>query len=178
MANDEYKFYWLNPKVESRDTGRYGDGYFATDGIKKGERILVVGGYIMTVEKEASLPGDSHDNGVQITENLVICTTPTDKWAGINFLNHNCKPNTGFKGQIFLVAMRDIDKDEEITIDYAMVLYSAPTNPGYRLECLCGSEKCRKIITDNDWKIPELQKKYDGYFQWYLQEKIVTKKDV
>jgi hypothetical protein len=37
---------------------------------------------------------------------------------------------------------------------------------------MCGSPNCRGLITEEDWKIPELQKKYDGYFSWYLQEKI------
>ncbi len=172
MEKTKHKFYWLNPKVESRDTGKRGDGFHAKENIKKDERILIIGGYIMTVEEEAALLGKSHDNGVQITEDLVICTTPDDDWAGINFLNHSCKPNAGFEGQIFLVAMRDINKDEEITIDYAMVLHRSINGTAYKLECLCGSEKCRKIITDEDWKDLELQKKYDGYFQWYLQEKI------
>ena len=31
---------------------------------------------------------------------------------------------------------------------------------------------CRKIITDDDWKIIELQKKYRGYFSKYLQKRI------
>jgi hypothetical protein len=28
------------------------------------------------------------------------------------------------------------------------------------------------VITDNDWQRPELQARYDGYFSWFLQEKI------
>jgi len=46
----------------------------------------------------------------------------------------------------------------------------------YRFECQCGSKKCRKVVTWNDWKIPSLQKRYSGYFQWYLEEKIKNKK--
>jgi len=33
---------------------------------------------------------------------------------------------------------------------------------------------CRGKVTFNDWKIPEIQKRYDGYFSWYLQEKITS----
>jgi hypothetical protein len=68
--------------------------------------------------------------------------------------------------------MRYIEKNEEVTFDYAMCLHRVEGLPPYRLECLCGSDNCRKMITDDDWKISELQKKYDGYFSWYLQEKI------
>lgn len=42
----------------------------------------------------------------------------------------------------------------------------------YQFSCLCGAKNCRKKITWHDWKNPKLQKKYQGYFQWYLEEKI------
>lgn len=172
MESSKHTFYWLNPKVSPGDAGDRGEGYFAIEDLKKDERILVIGGYIMTVEEEANLPGKSHDNGVQITEDLVICTTPEDEWAGINFLNHSCEPNAGFKGQIFLVAMKDIARGEEVTIDYAMVVSRSSQGTPYALDCLCKSADCRKEITDEDWKNPELQEKYKGYFQQYLEEKI------
>lgn len=53
-----------------------------------------------------------------------------------------------------------------------MVLYHGKGVTPYNLPCGCGTKDCRKIITDNDWKLPELQNRYDGYFQWFLQEKI------
>ncbi len=91
----------------------------------------------------------------------------------VESINHSCSPNAGFKGQIVLVAMHDIKKGEQITFDYATVL-SKPrgVDKEYEFKCNCGSVECRKSITWNDWKNPVLQKKYDGYFQWYLGEKI------
>lgn len=70
------------------------------------------------------------------------------------------------------MAMRDIDIGGQVTFDYAMCLYPTPGMPRYKMECLCGSANCRGIITEDDWKLPDLQKKYDRYFSWYLQEKI------
>ena len=78
----------------------------------------------------------------------------------------------GFKGQIFLVAMRDIKPGEEATFDYGTVLHESPDAPRYTLGCKCGASSCRGTITENDWKNPVLQKKYKGYFQYYLAEKI------
>jgi hypothetical protein len=69
--------------------------------------------------------------------------------------------------------MKDIKPDEEVTFDYAMCLHRVEGLPPYRFECLCGMETCRKVVTDDDWKLPELQIRYDGWFSWYLQEKIV-----
>jgi len=92
-----------------------------------------------------------------------------------SYFNHSCNPNAGFKGQIFLVAMRNIRKGEQITFDYGMVLHEIKNlDKQYKLKCYCGSKKCRRFITFNDWKKPELQKKYFGYFQLYLQEKLIN----
>jgi hypothetical protein len=41
-----------------------------------------------------------------------------------------------------------------------------------QMKCECGSEDCRKFISGSDWMDEGLQKKYDGYFQPYLQKKI------
>lgn len=172
----KHKFYWLNPKIEPKNTDSKGMGLIATKKIFKDERILVIGGYIMTVDEESKLPGKCSDNGVQIDEELVISISKNSEYGGFNFLNHCCSPNAGFKGQIFLVAMRDINKGEEVTIDYAMVLHKAKVGPRYKLECLCNELKCRKVITDEDWKNEILQKKYKGYFQYFIQEKINKQK--
>ena len=134
--------------------------------------MLMIGGYILTVEEESRLPGKGADNGVQISKDLVLCTVRPEDYGGVNYLNHSCEPNAGYNGQIALVAMRDIAKGEEITTDYAMVLHKVAQGPAYRLACLCGANTCRGVITENDWKIVALQEKYDGYFQPYLAAKI------
>ena len=167
-----YKFHWLHPKIETRATDICGDGLFTSHKIRAGERLLVFGGYVLTVEEESLLPGKMGDNGVQIAKDLVICATRPDDWGGENFLNHSCDPNAGFRGQIVVVAMRDIRKHEQISIDYAMVLHRPPRGPAYRMKCLCGAANCRGLVTDNDWKIEALQVKYRGWFQPYLQAEI------
>ena len=164
------KFSWMNPKLEVRRTEKYGKGVFAKENIKKGDMLAVHGGFIITVEKESNLPDKFKDHGVQISEDFVISCKTYDEDDG--YFNHSCNPNAGYKGQIFLVAMKKIIKDEEVTFDYGMVLHKTRNVKPYRMRCLCGSENCRRYITCYDWQIPEVQKKYDGYFQWYLQEKI------
>ena len=41
--------------------------------------------------------------------------------------------------------------------------------------CNCGSVDCRKVITGNDWKKPEVQLINNGWFAKYLEEKIDQK---
>jgi len=56
--------------------------------------------------------------------------------------NHSCDANTGFRG-LDIVALRDIYKDEELTLDYATYCDEHATP----FECICGSPKCRGRIT-------------------------------
>jgi hypothetical protein len=83
------------------------------------------------------------------------------------FINHSCTPNVGIRGQIIFVALRDISAGEELTYDWAM-----EENRPDRTRCRCGTRRCRRVLTGQDWKIPGLQRRYRGYFSSYLAEKI------
>lgn len=157
-------FSWMNPDLEVRETGKYGKGVFAKKDIKKGELLAIFGGYIVKIKDELE------DSGIQISEDFVL--TSLDHLEATDFINHSCNPNSGIKENLFLISMCKIKKGEQVTFDYAMCLYSKTKKENYKINCLCGSKNCRKIITSNDWKKKELQKKYNGYFQWFLQEKI------
>lgn len=172
MKKPELTFSWLNPKLEVKKTIDYNKGVFSNAKIKKKEILAIFGGYILSLKEEENLPEKYNDTGMQIAENFAL--TSKFKKEDTDYFNHNCEPNAGFGGQIFLVAMRDIKKGEEITIDYAMVTYKSKTARNYKFKCLCKSKKCRGFITNNDWKSLVLQKKYRGYFQFYLQ-KIIDK---
>jgi SET domain-containing protein len=171
MSNKSYGF---SSKLTVNDINSYGKGVFAVKKIKKDEVLCVFFGNLLPVKEEEKLPEGFNDVGFQVTEDLLIGVSNESKLELDNgaYFNHSCEPNAGFRGQIILVAMRDIRKGEQVVFDYAMVLSKSKGAKKYELKCLCGSEKCRGYITDDDWKIPSLQKKYKGYFQWYLQEKI------
>jgi len=169
--NQRY-FSWMSPDLKVKNSA-VGNGVFANKDIKKNKIIIIFGGYVFTRVEEATLPSPMNDYAHQISPEFVIGIRKKTQLQPVDHINHSCSPNTGFKGQIFLVAMRDIKKGEEITFDYCMVLYRAKgVKKSYRFSCRCGSRECRKIVTWNDWKITKLQKKYRGYFQWYLEEKI------
>jgi len=65
------------------------------------------------------------------------------------------------------VAMRDVAAGEELTLDYATIDDDAKP-----LTCQCGAAACRGVVTGQDWRRPELQRKYGSYFAWYLLEKM------
>jgi uncharacterized protein len=165
-------FSWMNPLLEVQNTAKYKRGVFAAKNLKKGSILAIFGGYIMNAEEELSFPSYMNDYGLQISENLTLGIIKKSEIFDTDYFNHSCDPNAGFGGQIFLIAMRNIKKGEEVTFDYAMVLHKSKGRCVYKIKCLCDSKECRGFISDYDWKRPEVQKKYDGYFQWYLQEKI------
>jgi hypothetical protein len=126
----------------------------------------------MPIDDMYELPREMQSYTMQIEERFVLGPAGTEA-EDTDFFNHSCCPNSGFSGQIFLVAMRDIRAGEEIAFDYAMtVSESAGSDMVFRMECTCGSLLCRKTITEQDWMIPELQERYKGYFSPYIQDKI------
>jgi SET domain-containing protein len=157
---------YLLPKIEiHNDDTIEGRGMFARERINKGEIITLWGGDVVDREFWETLGDHQQRQSAQIEENFYLVSS---KPGPGDFVNHSCDPNAGLDGQIVIRAMRDIEPGEEITIDYAMV----DGDPRDEFECLCGSPRCRHTVTGNDWKLPELQRRYSGYFSPYLQKRI------
>ena len=168
-------FSWLNPKCEIRETEKYGRGVFAKEPIRKGEIVCIAGGYILTVEDEDWFDGEMADKPIEIECGFYIgpCTDADIPLTQQVLINHSCDPNTGIKGQILYVAMKNINSDSEITYDYAMICSGNPKSKlVFEFPCHSGAKKCRGKLTEEDWKQPGLQRRYKGYFSWYIQEKI------
>ncbi len=157
---------YMSPKLELRETADKGEGLFATTALAQDEVVAVWGGVIVTGDQLFQLPAKYQERTIQVEEDLFQVSVRTNEPA--DAINHSCDPNLGFRGQIVLVAMRDIPAGEEITVDYAM----CDATPFNDFPCTCGTERCRSYFTANDWRIPELWARYDGYFSPYLQRRI------
>lgn len=57
--------------------------------------------------------------------------------------NHSCQPNTAYEG-LDIRALRNIEKGEELTLDYASFLDDEHMEP---FQCRCGASNCRGLIT-------------------------------
>jgi hypothetical protein len=66
------------------------------------------------------------------------------------------------------VTLRDIDAGEELLVDYAM----STTDPSWFLRCHCASNRCRQMVEGTDWRIPQLQRRYAGFWAPYVQRLI------
>jgi uncharacterized protein len=155
-------------KTEIRKSNTEGRGLFAKEPIRKGEIVSVRGGHILTRQMEQVIEKPVGYWGYPISDDLVLAPLTIEEVESVMmFLNHCCEPNVGILGQIIFVAMRDIHRDEELTIDY--VMFGANKEP---MPCNCQSALCRGVITDLDWTKVNLQVKYKGYFSSYIQLKI------
>lgn len=125
-------------KLSVRNAKDKRKGVFASEGIRKGEKMLDFHGMIVG-EKGAG------EWDLQIGKNKFIRTT-NGKNQIDNFLNHSCSPNSFVRksgGKFYLVALKGIQKGEEITFDYDTTDYD---NKELSFECKCSAENCRKKI--------------------------------
>ncbi len=106
-----------------------------------GERILTfTGGEIDFAGTLAK--GDRECDALQIGPGRYLDLEP----PGV-FTNHSCQPNAGIRGDVFLVALRDLRAGEEIRFDYSTTM----DEDHWTLECRCGSPNCRGLIGDFKW---------------------------
>jgi SET domain-containing protein len=81
------------------------------------------------------------------------------------YMNHSCSGNVGFNRDEEFVAIRRLRSGEELTYDYALV----DTAPAMRWRCRCRSDRCRGVVTGNDWKDPGLQRRVGRYFHPHIR---------
>lgn len=159
---------YRSPKTIIRLSSKRGKGLFARENIMQGEIIAIKSGHFVNSIEASILDKEIGDFSLQISDEFFVCPMTKEEIDDtVIFINHSCEPNIGMDGQISYVAMRNIQAGEELCLDYAMAM----TND-YKLICSCGSVNCRKLITGDDWKIEELQKRYDRYFSWFIYKKI------
>jgi hypothetical protein len=148
-------------KVTIRNTRDRGEGVFAAESIDRGEVIAVFDGPVYD------------GNFEQWTEDMLnhAIQFGPETWRDSNgiarVINHSCEPNCGVKNLFEIVAMREIKPGEEITWDYEM---TENNQHGWRMECLCGTPSCRKIIGRYDNMPASVREKYRGFIsEWLLK---------
>ena len=157
---------YLSPLAEARKTASKGYGSFAITPISMGTIVATFGGTIMTRINFETRPLEQRGRSIQIDVNQFVLG-PESRESG-DSINHSCLPNCGMRNATQLIAMGPIAVGEELTYDYAM----SDTSDYDEFECACGSDRCRRQITGDDWQLPELQSRYQNMFSPYVQRKI------
>jgi GNAT superfamily N-acetyltransferase len=151
-------YYWKannNPNVvEKYVNDLKGFGIFSVKNISKGEVILTGKSIYKTKirdHKTLQIDMEMHSR----------LDTPFEN------TNHSCNPNAGVLDNEYdgydLVALREIQKGEEISMDYCMTEWESVLG-----KCECNSEKCRKEIKGAKYLSKELLNNYDGYIAKYI----------
>jgi uncharacterized protein len=164
---------WYDHRVEIRPSRIHGGGMYTTAPILATETLAVMGGTVMTEQKfRAYLATVYRWNATQIGETLHLVDLVQSPEVSRGSMNHSCDSNLWLQDEVTLVARRDIASGEELTLDYALTT----AEPTWTLDrrCLCGSPLCRRIITGNDWQLPEVQQRYRGHFAPFINERIRT----
>jgi uncharacterized protein len=146
--------YHTNSKID-------GLGVFAGEDIKKGEIISCIKGIIEFKVNKNKYDALANPDWVGITKNQWI--NPLKPYK---FLNHSCNPNTGIKGKVTIVALKDIKEGEEITIDYSII----EGDDRWEMKCTCGEPNCRGLIKSVQFLPKNQFKKYLPYIPKYFQK--------
>lgn len=133
-----------------RASGIQGKGLFAKRKIPKGTRIIEYEGDRIPMKSIVRRSAEQLSGGVYVFH--LNATTVIDGASNGNdarFANHSCDPNCeayAFDDRVYLYAMRDIVRGEELTFDYKLASPGAArARKSDRLfyACHCGSSACR-----------------------------------
>lgn len=131
-----------------------GYGVFATDFIPEGTITYVKDSL------EISIPPKKYDAHSRSMRNIIDKYSYIDEqgnrvvsWDHAKYVNHCCHCNTMSTGYGFEIAIRDIEKGEQITDEYGLF------NSEKQMTLTCGSSHCREQITKND--IDQYYKEWD-----------------
>ena len=159
--------HYLSPRLAAGKALHKGqNGVFAIAPIQFGELLTVWGGIIVHFDDLYELEAYQREQAIQVEEGLHLAPYGLSEPA--DYFNHSCAPNAGLDGQNYLVALRDISPGEEVCFDYA----TSDSTPYDEFHCGCGEPDCRRYITADDWRRPELWTRYEGHFSPYLQKRI------
>lgn len=135
--------------------------------IEAGEVVAIWRGSTMSGAQARALSPRERNYLLQIDDDQFMYVGLGDLRT-VDYINHSCDPNCGFADAVTLVAMRTIDRGEVVTFDYAM----SDSNSFIAFECRCGAPNCRGALSRNDWKLPDLQRRYAGRFAPHIQRLI------
>ncbi len=156
-----------SPYMLAKGSGIHGKGVFARKNISSGTPIIeYVGEKITKAESDrrAKVPLRQHKKDK--TKGAVYIFTLNQRYDidgnvpynTARLINHSCSPNCEAslsRGHIWITALRDIRKGEELTYNYGYDLDSYEDHP-----CLCGSENCMGyILAEEHWPKLHFKKK-------------------
>ncbi len=120
--------------VEVRKSGISGKGIFALRRFQSGETVLRWDTSELVARKDlGAFPEEQRHHLLDFDKDHLFVVQEPER-----YINHSCNPNTKM-GNFCDVAIRTIEKGEEITSDYGGASF-------VEFQCQCGAENCRGLI--------------------------------
>ncbi|KAF1704907.1 SET domain-containing protein [Pseudoxanthomonas suwonensis] len=143
-------------KIVARKSPIHGNGVFAVEPIRKGERVIEYKGLRRTHDEvDADSSGDVESGHTFLfTLNDEYVVDANYKGNDARWINHSCDPNCEAvvvehdgddrsKDRIFIEAIRNIRPGEELTYNYGITLAERHTARLKKIwACRCGSPRC------------------------------------
>jgi hypothetical protein len=158
----------VNSKLSLGPSKIQGHGVFAREPIAKDEIVMEFGGE--TVSRQEMDSGDYRISSIWPVEPDTFIALPnSDPHISLDeYLNHSCDANTWLTDEVTLIARRDIEPGEEITLDQG----TWNVEDAYiedREPCSCSAMTCRRMLTEEDWQRADVQKEYAGHLHPMIQ---------
>ena len=130
-------------------------GLYANRNIKNGTKIIQYKGKIITNRKSEEDPKFDNSKAIYLFNlNKKYDLDGDFKYNTARLINHSCNPNCEVSGtglKLWIYAIRDIKKDEELSYDYGFSFDQDFKD----YPCNCGSKKCVGYIvrSESRWRI-------------------------
>ena len=142
-------------KIKKSNIDRKGRGLYAIKDIKSGTKIINYVGNIITKKKTEKSEKFNNAKPIYLFNlNNRYDLDGDVSWNTARLINHSCSNNCDYNGaglKLWVVAIKDIKKGEELTCDYGF---------GYdenykQFRCKCGSKNCCGYIVraESRWRI-------------------------
>lgn len=121
---------------------RNGKGIFVKKNYKAGSTLFKIKGTFLTCFEDEEMEEEIRNNTFRFDEKHYL--SPEGEIA--NFANHSCVPNAKVvkkNNALYLVAITDIQKREEVVFDYSTIL---ARDDVWTMRCNCGTAECRKEV--------------------------------
>jgi len=154
-------------KIVVRNSPIHGRGVYAARALKAGERVMEYIGEIISWkeadERPPSDPNDPHHTFLFSLDDGKRVIDASQRGNDARWINHSCDPNCETEetedGRVFIEALRDIRRGEELNYDYCLIIDEKLTKKLQRqYRCLCGAANCRGTML----ALPKKKKKKKG----------------
>ena len=136
--------------IRVRHSKIHGNGVFAVRKIAEGTRVIEYEGKRITekqAERRFGLDADNPHHTFFFSLESGKLIDGGDAGNDARWINHSCAPNCEAqeeKGRVFIHALRDIQRGEELSYDYGLIIDERLTKAiRQAYACRCGAPECR-----------------------------------